>query len=138
MLITMILIGVDIVEITDIKYLILKHRENFLNRVFSKEERDYCENRPNKYLSYAVRFAAKEAVMKALGRGWTQGIKWTDIQTIPTPTQRPEIQLKGNALNHLNAFAATYEFGISNAHTDNLAISSIIIEYTQKRLESVQ
>ena len=72
-------LGIDLVEIEEIKISIQKSK-HFLERVFTEQEILYCEGKSNRFESYAARFAAKEAVMKALGTGWDEGVQWKQIE----------------------------------------------------------
>lgn len=87
-------IGTDIVEIDRIKKACLKPR--FLERVFTDKEREYCFSLKNPYPSLAARFAAKEAVLKALGTGLS-GCGFKDIEIVKETTGRPLIELSGGA-----------------------------------------
>jgi holo-[acyl-carrier protein] synthase len=89
-------IGVDIVEIDRIKKAIEKHR-NFINRLYTPLEQSYCLGKNKPHLHFAVRFAAKEAVLKAFGTGF-RGVSWTDIEIDRDVFGKPEVKLSGNAL----------------------------------------
>ena len=90
--------GVDIVDISRIQAMLEEHGERFVERCFTDGERAYAESgsrrRPERY---AVRFACKEAVMKALGTGWRSGIAWRDIEVLPDPRGKPLVYLYGGA-----------------------------------------
>lgn len=92
-------IGTDIIECTRIVQMIEKHGELFLQRVYTVDEISYCEERKAAYQHYAGRWAAKEAVLKALGTGWSQGIQWTDVEVVNAPGGKPSIALTGVALD---------------------------------------
>ena len=77
--------------------MIEKHGELFLSRVFTPHEIDYCAARRAATQHYAGRFAAKEAVLKALGTGWTRGIGWRDIEVRNDLGGKPSILLAGGA-----------------------------------------
>ena len=77
-------IGTDIVEVLRIEQMIERHGELFLRRVFTENEVGYCSARKAASQHYAGRWAAKEAVLKALGTGWAQGITWVDIEFATT------------------------------------------------------
>lgn len=86
-------IGVDIIEISRIQAAV--DRSSFSNRVFSPAERDYCEGKGcHRAASYAARFAGKEAVVKALGTGFTAGT-WQDIEIVTTLEGCPQVRLHG-------------------------------------------
>src|SRR5919108_5769809 len=89
-------VGVDLVEVERIQRALEDSRigRRFRDRVFTKEEIEYCEKkRRGRYESYASRFAAKEAVMKALGRGWGSKVRWLDIEVTRARSGKPEIAL---------------------------------------------
>jgi holo-[acyl-carrier protein] synthase len=90
-------IGTDIVECLRIAKMIERHGELFLTRVYTQHEIDYCTARKAATQHYAGRFAAKEAVLKALGTGWTRGIHWRDIEVHNEMGGRPRIVLSGGA-----------------------------------------
>ncbi len=90
-------IGTDIIECERITQMIHKHGETFLHRVYTPEEIDYCSGRKAADQHYAGRWAAKEAVLKALGTGWAHGIQWTDVQVVNQQGGKPTIRLEGKA-----------------------------------------
>jgi holo-[acyl-carrier protein] synthase len=85
-------IGNDIVSVADIEQSI-SCSKRFSERIFCPSEREYCERQPNKFQHYAGFFAVKEAVMKALGTGWNNGVQWNHIEIGHNPAGKPEIQL---------------------------------------------
>ena len=90
-------IGTDIVECLRIAQMIERHGELFLNRVYTTDEIAYCSARKAATQHYAGRWAAKEAALKALGTGWSRGIKWRDIEVRNDVAGKPEIALHGGA-----------------------------------------
>ena len=88
-------LGTDIVEIHRIADMIDKHAEEFLDRIFSPYEVEYCSTKKNAAQHFAGRWAAKEAVMKAFGTGFVKGIHWNEIVVISRPTGQPEVRLSG-------------------------------------------
>lgn len=85
--------GIDIIEISRIAVAISKQR--FVDRVFTPNEQTACESRPAQTAAaYAARFAAKEAVMKALGTGLRQG-RWVDVEIFSRPSGQPDVKLYG-------------------------------------------
>lgn len=90
-------IGTDIIECLRIAQMIQRHGEIFLGRVFTPHEIAYCSARKAANQHYAGRFAAKEAVLKALGTGWTRGIQWKDIEVVNELGGKPNIVLSGGA-----------------------------------------
>jgi len=102
--------------------------ERFRARVFTAEEVRYCESRGRpRFQSYAARFAAKEATMKALGTGWNRNVGWNEIEVVRERGQRPTIVLSGKAA----AFAQRKQisvFHLSITHTAKEAIAHVIAE----------
>lgn len=90
-------IGTDIVECVRIAKMIERHGELFLERVYTEREIMYCSVRKAATQHYAGRWAAKEAVLKTLGTGWSRGIQWTDIEVRNEPGGQPYIVLSGVA-----------------------------------------
>ncbi len=90
-------IGTDIVECLRIAQMIERHGELFINRVYTQNEIEYCRARKAATQHFAGRWAAKEAVMKALGTGWRRGISWRDIEIRNDVSGRPTIALRGGA-----------------------------------------
>lgn len=90
-------IGTDIVECLRIAQMIERHGELFINRVYTPQEIRYCQSRKQATQHFAGRWAAKEAVLKALGTGWRRGISWRDIEIRNDSMGRPVVGLRGGA-----------------------------------------
>jgi holo-[acyl-carrier protein] synthase len=90
-------IGTDIVECLRIESMIEKHDDLFLRRVYTQWEIDYCNQRKSAVQHFAGRWAAKEAILKAMGTGWAKGIQWTDLEIRNEVGGRPFVQLVGQA-----------------------------------------
>jgi len=90
-------IGTDICDIRRIEQIIERHGKRFLNRTFSKTEQAYCETKARPAMSYAKRFAAKEAVAKALGGANTGSLSWKSVEVKNDPSGRPVAVLKDDA-----------------------------------------
>ena len=90
-------IGTDIVECLRIAQMIERHGELFITRVYTSREIEYCAARKAATQHYAGRWAAKEAVLKALGTGWARGIRWRDIEVTNQPNGQPKIAMGGGA-----------------------------------------
>jgi|APSaa5957512535_1039671.scaffolds.fasta_scaffold449081_1 holo-[acyl-carrier protein] synthase len=113
-------IGTDIIEIKRIKLSIEKFTSRFLNRIYTPQEIDYCEaKKAQKYASYAARFAAKEAFSKALGSGFIENIKWTDIEVSNKQSGQPFFILHGPLAAKLNE--QTTKLSLSHNRTQALA-----------------
>jgi holo-[acyl-carrier protein] synthase len=81
--------GIDIVKIERIDRIIARWGEPFLNRVFTNSEIQWCQKRSRPASCFALRFAAKEAFLKAIGWGLQNGIRWTDVEVERTPLGKP-------------------------------------------------
>ncbi len=90
-------IGTDIIECERIGRMVERHGEYFVRRIFTEREIKYCSDRKSRDQHFAGRWAAKEAVLKALGTGWIAGIAWTDVEVIHEPGGKPVIELHGGA-----------------------------------------
>jgi len=92
-------IGIDVCEIARIRRALEgRTGARFRTRVFTEREQAFCEARGRgRVESYAARFAAKEAAMKALGTGWSDGVRWRDIEVVRMPRQAPVLALYGRA-----------------------------------------
>lgn len=90
-------IGTDITECLRIARMIERHGEYFLQRVYTPGEIRYCQNRKQSTQHFTGRWAAKEAVLKALGTGWVRGISWRDVEICNEPGGRPVCVLCGGA-----------------------------------------
>jgi holo-[acyl-carrier protein] synthase len=90
-------IGTDIIECPRIGKMIEQHGELFLRRVYTEREIRYCQSRKHATEHFAGRWAAKEAILKALGTGWSRGISWTDIEIRNGMTGQPRVLVGGGA-----------------------------------------
>jgi holo-[acyl-carrier protein] synthase len=119
--------GVDIAEVPRIRESIERYGERFLNRIFTEEEIRYCESKASRFESYAARFAAKEAGMKALGTGWSRGVRWRDIEVVRPKGQRPTIRFHGQAGAIASKLGAR-NIALSLTHTSEEALAHVILE----------
>lgn len=90
-------IGTDIIECLRIAQMIDRHGDLFITRVYTEHEIEYCSTKKAATQHYAGRWAAKEAVLKALGTGWRRGISWRDIEVRNKPGGAPTVALCGGA-----------------------------------------
>ncbi len=119
--------GVDMVEIERIRQSIDRYGESFVRKVFTDEEIRYCESRKNgRYESYAARFAAKEAVSKALGTGLTDGVTLTGIEMVNDAGGKPMVRLYGSTLQHYERMGGI-SMDISLTHSRNYATAFAVI-----------
>jgi len=119
--------GIDAASIAHTGRLLHRFGERFTRRVFTEAERNYCAGRRHPAQSYAVRFAAKEAVMKALGSGWGSGVRFREIGVQSDERGRPEIVLEGGALARAKVLGVT-RIHLSLSHHDDLALAAAITE----------
>ena len=117
-------LGIDIIEIARVKKSIDEYGSLFLNKVFTDNEIIYCNNKFNKYQHFAARFAAKEAVYKAMASGWKEGLRWKDIEIENEPTGMPKVKPSGKLKNFLSS---NKELKISIIHSDNYVTCVAII-----------
>ncbi|MBC8125904.1 MAG: holo-ACP synthase [Gloeobacteraceae cyanobacterium ES-bin-144] len=90
-------IGIDVVEVDRIEVAIQRHGDVFLKKIFTPAEREYCESKKNSAMHYAARFAAKEAVSKALGTGIGGNAGLHDMEVVHDAMGAPKMQLSGAA-----------------------------------------
>ena len=128
-------LGVDIVEIARMKK-ILERTPSFARKVFSCEECCYCEDTAAPEVHFATRFAAKEAVVKALGTGFTRGIGVRDIEVKRSSKGRPYVVLSGRAKQVAKELGVReLPISLSYTHTDAVACALAITEDSQKAAE---
>jgi holo-[acyl-carrier protein] synthase len=119
--------GIDVAEVKRIRAVIESQEERFLRRVYTPEEVTYCEQFKNKFERYAGRFAAKEAAMKALGTGWSRGVRWVDVEIVRQRGGRPTIALKGTARKIADNLGVKH-IALSITHTAEQAFAQVIFE----------
>ena len=118
-------VGTDIIEVLRIAQMIERHGELFINRVYTEHEVAYCGARKAATQHYAGRWAAKEAVLKALGTGWRQGIGWRDIEVRNEPGGAPKVALRGGARDLIEQLGIR-EMQISISHCRTYATALAI------------
>ena len=120
--------GIDIVETARIERLAREHGQRFLDRCFTPAEQEYCSRNERRRCEHlAGRFAAKEAILKVIGTGWSGGISWTDIEILPTPAGSPVVTLSGETAAIAGRLGITRWF-ISISHIETHATASAIGE----------
>jgi holo-[acyl-carrier protein] synthase len=117
-------VGVDIVEIARIARTLARFGERFLRRVYTQAEVAYCRGRP---AQLAARFAAKEAVAKALGVGifWREGVYWRDVEVVRDPRGKPGIRLHRGALERAQQ-AGLGGWAVSLSHSREYAVAMVV------------
>lgn len=117
-------IGTDIVEVERIKSSVENYGEKFLNKIFTPLELEYALNKKSKYLHLAARFAAKEAVVKALAECCDKGFVWKDIEIYNNENGAPFVKLKGKFAEYMGE---TKEIKITLSHSENYAVAFAIL-----------
>lgn len=130
-------VGVDMLEISRMAAAMRRH-PNFLRRIFTDEERAYCEASVRPAEHYAARFAAREAVLKALGTGFSEGVGLKDVSVGRTEAGRPVCLLAGRA-KELAEAQGVQEVALSLSFTHELAVANAVAmtEAVRPRQEDV-
>jgi holo-[acyl-carrier protein] synthase len=117
-------VGVDIVEIDRVARLVGENEE-ILDTVFTAREQEYCLSRSRSEQHMAGRFAAKEAVLKAIGTGIGRRMQWTDVEIVRGSAGRPEVQLHGEVAAWAERRGLT-DVDVSLSHTGGLAVAQAV------------
>jgi holo-[acyl-carrier protein] synthase len=120
-------LGVDLTEVDRIEAAIERRGRPFLDRLFTPSEIAYCETHRHRAERFAGRFAAKEAAMKALGTGWSRGVRWVDIEVVREPGGKPTLKLSGAACAIANGLGVK-NMALTITHTGNTALALVIFE----------
>jgi holo-[acyl-carrier protein] synthase len=118
--------GLDLVEISRVAALLRRHGSRGLERLFTWNEIRYCRAQARPELHYAARFAAKEAVLKVLGTGWSHGIGWLDVEVTRTEG-KPGVALSGEAARIAKKLKVR-RIHLSLTHTDSWAAAQAVGE----------
>jgi len=118
--------GIDIIEVDRIATRVGKDN-GFKELVFSKEEMNYCDGKASKFEHYAARFAAKEAFLKAVGRGWDSGLQWNEIEVVNDETGKPGLRISGTTEQMLSSLGIRI-IHISLSHLKSMATAIVILE----------
>lgn len=117
--------GLDLIECERIEKVWREHRDHFLGRILTATERSYCEKHKDPVPRIAGRFAAKEAILKALGTGWRGQIAWTDIEITNDPAGQPHVTLSGHCRDVAAKLGVT-KILLSITHTEKYAAANAI------------
>jgi holo-[acyl-carrier protein] synthase len=118
-------LGTDIIEVDRIAKMIADHGDHFLQRIFTAAEIEHCQPRREAAQHFAGRWAAKEAVMKALGTGFTPDVGWTDIEILVKPSGQPFVVLHGTTRACANGLGIG-EILITISHTRTVATATAV------------
>ena len=119
----MLVTGVDIIEVGRVRRVAETYGQRFLKRIYTEDEAAYCRGRAPQL---ATRYAAKEAVMKALGTG-VRGVRWRDIEVVRRRGQAPTVRLHGTALARAELLGIDH-LAISLSHSEEYAVASVVGE----------
>jgi holo-[acyl-carrier protein] synthase len=122
-------VGIDMIEIDRVRKVLAKHPERFIERVYTPAEAAFCRGR---IPELAARFAAKEAVMKALGTG-ARSVAWRDIEILPDRRGKPLVYLWGGAKRRAEVIGLT-AIDVSLTHLETFAMAAVVA--TAERPES--
>lgn len=122
-------VGADLCEIDRIEGVHARLGERFLDRILTADEKEYCLRKQQPWASVAARFAAKEAVMKCLGTGWTQGVTFRDIEVRRARGGAPGLLLHGRAAEHAAARGIAC-WHLSLSHSRGTALAMVVAEGT--------
>lgn len=117
----MLVTGVDIVELHRIAGVVERYGDRFLRRIYTQGELDFCRGR---IPQLAGRFAAKEAVMKALGTG-IRGVSWREVEVVRKGGQAPQVQLQGRAQLKAEALGIQ-ELSLTTSHSKDYAVAFVV------------
>ena len=118
-------LGTDLVSIVRVEELLSRHGERFLSRVFTPTERAQCLGRARPAIHLAARLAAKEAAMKALGTGWSLGVRWQDVEVHSRGDIPPSIRLDGVAKTRADARGIRHTL-VSLSHDGGYALAVVV------------
>tara|TARA_B100000949_G_C13975112_1_gene322749 strand:+ start:94 stop:474 length:381 start_codon:yes stop_codon:yes gene_type:complete len=119
-------IGIDIVEVARIQEALLGAR-SMEEKVFTDTEIDYCRKRKLMYQHFAGRFAAKEATLKALGTGWSEGIRWKDVEILEGKSGAPKLEFHAKAKKLFQRSGARVAL-ISITYSSGQAVAVVVLD----------
>jgi holo-[acyl-carrier protein] synthase len=116
------LCGVDLIEVPRVRLAIERHGERFLQRVFHPEEIAYCRRKTHPWPNWSVRFAAKEALFKAVRPGTLRHLVWREIYVTRHRSGQPQLAFAGDTETRLQG----WRFSLALSHLKDLAIAQVI------------
>jgi holo-[acyl-carrier protein] synthase len=116
------LCGVDLIEVSRVRQAIERHGERFLQRVYHADEIAYCQRKQHPWPNWAVRFAAKEALFKAVRPGTLRHLIWREIHVARHPSGQPALAFSGVTAERLQG----WRFSLALSHLRDLAIAQVI------------
>ena len=119
-------IGIDVIEVQRIDEAVEEFGDRFLERIFTRTERAYCEAQKRPAIHYAARWAAKEAVSKAFGTGIGAELSWTEIEVVRRDSGEPTLHLSGRARDFADELGVR-EVKISLTHANHYAAANAVV-----------
>lgn len=119
--------GIDIVDVSRFERFVRENNTPLFERLFTSREQEYCAAKKWSAQHYALRFAAKEAFLKALGTGLRDGLSWKDMEVVNDPLGKPDLLLSGKAADIFRREGLSRCF-LSLSHDGNAAIAMVVLE----------
>lgn len=120
-------VGADLIRVARLEKAVRRSGQRFLERVFASEELQYCQGKKNPFPHLAVRFAAKEAILKALGTGWGLGLGWKEVLIYHDEEGRPRVRLEGKAQERAQKMGVA-DILISLSHEGDYALAFAVAQ----------
>jgi holo-[acyl-carrier protein] synthase len=120
-------IGVDVVDIRRLRRALERQGERFMQRIYTAGEQEYCRAHRDPAPYFAARFAAKEALFKALGTGWAQGVTWLDAEIRNNDQGAPWLALRGRT-EEASRELSVRKIHLSLSHSEEAAVALVILE----------
>jgi len=119
-------VGLDLVKIDRVRTIADRWKARFLDRLYTPAERRACMKKSSPYASLAGRFAAKEALLKALGTGWADGISWRNIEVLNDRSGRPRATVSGRVKTLMKRAGVT-DIHLSLSHDTDYAVAQVVL-----------
>ena len=119
--------GIDIVDISRFERLLNEGNDRLFVRLFTPHEIEYCAGKARSAQHYALRFAAKEAFLKACGLGLREGMTWQDVEVVNDTLGKPDLRLHGKAMQLFSDNRLSKTF-VSLSHDGSFAVAMVILE----------
>ena len=119
-------LGLDATDIPRIAATLARYGERFAHRIFTEGEVTYCMRRREPAIHFAGRFASKEAAMKALGTGHSQGVLWRDVEIVRDDDGPPQLRFHGGAARRFVAMGGRSSL-LTITHSDGLALAQVLV-----------
>ncbi len=128
-------IGTDIINVSRIGKILKKNKIEFKKKIFTKKEIFYCDSKKNSESYYAKRFAAKEAFVKALGTGFSNGLLYKDVEIINNKKGKPIIKISSRSAKIINKILKNKKYSIHLSLSDDKpwAVATVIINKNDQR-----